>query len=980
MSKGLLKILFLIFFYSGSLSVVWGQIKNRGIPNTVHYSKDIYNGGSQNWSIAQDSRGILYFGNNQGLLEFDGSYWNLYPIPNGSIVRSVITTDNGRIYIGAFNEFGYFEPDAYGMLRYHSLVNKLPESKRNFKEIWKVYVTDESILFQSFNAIFEYKNDTIDVLIEHQDFHFSYYINNRYFIKDNKNGLVELTGKEISLIKGGNIFADKNIWGIIPLNNKFLVCTAEDGLFLYDSTGISTWNSEVTSFLVENKLFSVTAIKNQYLVFGTVKNGIVISDFNGKPLRHLNNNKGLQNNTILSVFADNTDNLWLGLDNGIDYVNISSPVSFYVNKGEIGAGYCMAILNNILYLGTNQGLYYKEWKSKVDPYSEWTGLKAVPNTGGQVWTLKVIDGELFCGHDKGGFIIRNNQAIQISDQPGSWDFQEYYNNGKYILSGTYTGFILYEKDKNNEWFVKSKVAGFEHSCRDFVIDDKFIWVSHNHYGLFRMQMNKSLSSVINVEHFDTKNKLPSDGPINLLRLKNKLLFATGNGLFEYNAASKTFFPNEELNKHFKNSLVNKIFEQSNGDIWYFQNNTMGVLRLNYDGSYASEILPFHTLNGNFIQAFEQILQIDDENILISTEDGFVHFNPIVKNKLPAEFNVLIRSFECFPDSTLFGGNFVVNDRIDVHQPGESIPSISFKNNSVKIEYSGQYYIKDEQLRYSFRLIPYEEQWSEWFDVTEKEYNNLKNGEYTFEVKASNLIGTESQIAQYRFIIQSPWYRTFWAYMMYIVFLFAMIILVIRFTQHKVEKEKQLLKAKQKEELKRKEEEYTLEVTKAEQEIVSLQKEKLEIENQKNIAELEVKNKELAAITMQIIHKNEIISEIKNKLSKVIQNMIHADSIKQVEKLIGALDKDLVSDKDWDKFEINFDKVYEDFLKKLRESYPELTPKDLKLCAYLRMNLSSKEIAPLLNISVRGTEISRYRLRKKLKLGRDHNLTEFLMKV
>ncbi len=977
-------ICILCFFVFGSIydNPSYGQIKSRGIPNTVHYSKGIYNAGSQNWSITQDKRGILYFGNNDGLLEFDGSYWNVNRLPNESIVRAVKSDTDGRIYVGAFNEFGYFEPDIHGILVYHSLVEKLDSNKRNFKEIWKVHFTPESVLFQSFTTIFEYKDNKINILIEQQDFHFSYYVGGHLFIKDNKRGLVKLVGKEIITLKGGDFFTNKNIWGIIPFNNdQFLICTAEDGLFIYDSTGIAEWQSDVTPFLVENKLFCATTIHDQYLVFGTVKNGVVISDFSGKPVLHLNTLKGLQNNTILSVFVDDADNLWLGLDNGIDYVNISSPVSFYVNKGEIGAGYCVALFDNTLFLGTNQGLYYKEWKSKEAPYSEWAVLKSLPNTGGQVWALKEIDGELFCGHDKGAFIIKKNKAIQISDQPGAWDFQKYtHNNTDYILSGTYTGFILYEKDKTNNWVFRNNIKGFDYSCRDFAIEENKVWISHNHYGLFRIQFDEPLTSVKHIDKFDYRNRLPEEGDISLLRLNNNLFFATSQGLMGYNTSSKKFLPHEELGKYFSHSAINKMFEQPGGDIWYFQSNTMGVLRLNYDGSYTSEILPFHTLNGNFIQAFEQMLQIDDENILICTEDGFVHFNPLIKNKQPGRFNVLIRSFECFPDSMLFGGNFIVNHEIGFDQPENNIPSIRFKNNSVKIRFSGQYYIKDEQLRYSYRLIPFEEQWSDRVNLTEKEYTNLKEGEYIFEVKAVNLIGTESETARYRFIILPPWYRTYWAYLLYALIIIALGFFITRFIRHKVEKEKRLLKEKQRKELQKREEAYNLEVSKAEQEIISLQKEKLEIENQRNKAELEVKNKELAAITMQIIHKNEVISEIKHKLSRVIQNMLHAESKKQVEKLINTLDKDLVREKDWEKFEINFDKVYEDFLKKLREAYTELTPKDLKLCAYLRMNLSSKEIAPLLNISVRGIEISRYRLRKKLQLGRDENLIEFLMKV
>ena len=100
--------------------------------------------------------------------------------------------------------------------------------------------------------------------------------------------------------------------------------------------------------------------------------------------------------------------------------------------------------------------------------------------------------------------------------------------------------------------------------------------------------------------------------------------------------------------------------------------------------------------------------------------------------------------------------------------------------------------------------------------------------------------------------------------------------------------------------------------------------------------------------------------------------------KELKQVLSVLTDDTRLEDDWDNFSIHFDKVHADFLKRLKKDYPKLSPKDQKLAAYLRMNLSSKEIAPLLNISVRGVEISRYRLRKKLGLTTGTNLSEWMI--
>ncbi len=208
----------------------------------------------------------------------------------------------------------------------------------------------------------------------------------------------------------------------------------------------------------------------------------------------------------------------------------------------------------------------------------------------------------------------------------------------------------------------------------------------------------------------------------------------------------------------------------------------------------------------------------------------------------------------------------------------------------------------------------------------------------------------------------------------------LVFIFIRVLFARIEKEKEKVKVRKDHELKEQKEKYIQESFVAEQEIIRLKNEKLEIEVQRNKAELESKSKELAAIAMQITNKNEILNQIKVKLEKIQQKMLHEQSKKQVSEVIKTINEDMLREDDWDKFEVHFDQVHEDFLKRLRANFPALTPKDLRLCAYLRMNLSTKEIAPLLNISIRGVEISRYRLRKKFDIERIENLTDFLMNV
>jgi AraC family chitin signaling transcriptional activator len=157
---------------------------------------------------------------------------------------------------------------------------------------------------------------------------------------------------------------------------------------------------------------------------------------------------------------------------------------------------------------------------------------------------------------------------------------------------------------------------------------------------------------------------------------------------------------------------------------------------------------------------------------------------------------------------------------------------------------------------------------------------------------------------------------------------------------------------------------------------------MKLENEKEIVilkndnlnnEVEAINKELASTAMAIVKKNELLNTIKYKLQQEKDN----HSVKSALKII---DENMENNTDWKSFQEAFNNTDRDFLKKLKALHPLLTPSDLKLCVYLRLNLSSKEIAPMLNISAQSIEIKRFRLRKKMDLGHEQNLTEYILNI
>ncbi len=971
MKRGILNFLILVF----TLHPLLGSIKNSGFSSIQNYTRDSYSAGTQIWSICQDNEGMMYFGNNSGLLAYDGTYWTLFPVPNGSIIRSV-KIDGDKIFVGASGEFGYFIPDLNHGLVYVSLINKVPEAYRDFGEVWHIFEYQGGILFHSFNAIFVYRNDTINVLVSDRNLHFSFKVDSTIYIREINRGLQQLHGSELQFVKGTEKLGNLTVMNMIRYDERsILVVTREQGLFILDEKGLREYKCDLQKHFKENQIFSAIALGEGNFAFGTVQDGVIIMDHNGKLVQHLNRERGLQNNTVLSLFSDRDKNLWLGLDNGIDMIILNSPLSYLAHQNDIGATYAIEKKDDYLYLGTNQGLFYTKWPVALGLNGKSTALHFIEGSQGQVWTLSNKRDIILMGHDKGTFIVDRDKLNRISSVDGGWTFIEVPGHPELLMEGMYFGLQLNRYDpKQHTWKSVKTIPGFNQSCKEIYFDEKGnLWMGHGYKGIYRIQFNEDFDSIIHVKHYSKSSGLPSDFNLNILKFNNHVIVSSDQGIFRYDYSRDIFYPDENLTKLFDNKNVFSLVEDQQGDLWYFTLHGMGILKSNFDGTYTKTELPFLSLGSKLIASYESIYSIDRANILIPNLDGVIHFDPTFNKDYNSGYAVKISKVISLPDSVLFAESFNNSEPL-------TNCVISYRYNQLRFMYSALSYEMSKDIKYRIMLDGFDTDWSDWNSGTEKEYTNLHEGDYTFKVQARNIYGKISEAIPFHFQILPPFYRSTAAYILYALLIASGIAFSVFLVLKKIEKEKHKLKEKQRLVMREKEKVFEEASIKAEQEIIKLRNEKLEAENQMNLAELESKNKELASITMQITYKNELLNRVKQKLTRVSEKMLHLELKRQIIELIKTLEKDLSGHDDWERFEVHFDQVHEDFLKKLRKNYPELTPKDLRLAAYLKMNLSSKEIAPLLNISVRGVEISRYRLRKKMSLPREANLTEFMMNM
>ncbi|MGY3054923.1 hypothetical protein ACVWYG_003132 [Pedobacter sp. UYEF25] len=956
-------LIFAIFLCLFQRNAFGYDIKSIGVPFIENFPKSLYGSGNQNWSVTKDSKGIMYFGNAEGLLTYDGTYWQRYLMPNRQIVRAVAAGKNGKIYVGSFGEFGYWALKS-NKFTYHSLTGLLPKGLALNDEIWKIYIDKDRVLFQSFFKIIIYQDNKLSVIKAPSSFLFLHQLGNRFLVEVLNKGLFELVGNKLVFLPNSEQLGIDGVLCILPFKkDKFLVGTSKNGLFVYDGKQFLPFSSPANNFLRTFQLNNGVVLNDKYFAFGTILNGLIIIDSLGNVVQKINKSSGLQNNTLLSIYADDNQNLWAGLDNGIDRIELNSPLYYYFDKtGQFGTVYSSIIFRDKIYLGTNQGLFFSKWSPKSN--SADFNFSFIPKSQGQVWDLSVVDDELICGHNDGTFKISDATLEKISSVSGGWTLQRLTSNPSLFIQGTYTGLALFAKTSGKPLKFITKISGFVEPSRYIQQDSKGdIWVSQAYKGLYKLTLSSDYRHVSKIDYFDKKNGLPSNFNINIFNLENKIVFSSNNGFFTYDEFSDKFSKYAVLNNSLGTfATSNKIIDAGNKSYWFINHGKTALVNFSKVGKITIDSSQFSQLDGRMVQFYENISRIGAQRYLISVDDGFVIYSAggaLEQRQTPLP-KVLIRRIDD-----------ITNKYINIAEDADSTAVASFKNsrNNIRISFSLPYY-RQAKIKFQYFLEGYSNDWSEWNSYTQKDFTNLQSGNYVFKVRA-RVNGTEvSQITSYRFSILKAWYFRLWAIVAYLFLFVLLLIMGKKIYELKLSKDSERIALQ----LKKEQEEIIKHKAEAsERNIHKLQTEKLQ-------AELSSKSRELANSAMSLVYKNELLQKLSEEIIKLKDGhgkQLPEDQTRKIQKVINDGMND---ERDWHLFEHSFNEAHESFFIKLKKLHPALVPNDLKLCAYLHMNMSSKEMSSLLNISLRGVEIRRYRLRKKLEVPHDKNLSEFLMEI
>jgi cell division protein FtsB/DNA-binding CsgD family transcriptional regulator len=917
----------------------------------VHFDKKEYKGGNQNWDVSAAADGRVFVANNEGLIVLDGSGSRTYPLPSRTSIRSVLALEK-RVYTGSFEEAGYWEAGEHGTYTYTSLVPLLKEYSFKNDEFWKIVSLGEHVFFQSFGTILKFDGNSLTPVEIPGTVLFLLKADNRLFIQQIGGGLFSWSGTAFAPIPGSTIFSDTEVKAILPgPENNLIIGTSTRGLYLWNGTAFSIWKNDVNALLSGGQLNNGIRLANGNLVFGTILNGAAVVSLEGKLIKHIHSGIGLQNNTVLSLTQAPDGNLWAGLDKGFDFIQFDAPIDVYRGQDEsIGSVYAADLSGPFLYVGTNQGIY--RYQANAD--GRFGDRELVEGSQGQTWFIKTIDGRQYAGLNEGTFLLEKTKLKRVSSATGGFNLVPVQHaDSTFLLQGTYASLVRYGK-KDGVWRQQSLVDGITAPLR-FVEPDYTgkLLLGHTVRGMYSARLSTGFDSLQRIKKLGIDDGLPEEAS-RFHKVDNRILFPTGRQIYQWDADAEKVTPFSELNASLGSFARTKHISNAGGNrYWFIKDDEIGMFEVRYGSArLLYRIIPgMYTLN--LVERYENIVALNDSLHLFCLEDGFALLNLYRMNRLTES-----------PDAPRIH-RVVFTDGVNrsLEHAAERFPlTVASDLNTVGISFGSA--TPSVQQYYSHRLSGLDSTWSAWSQQTNVSFSRLPAGTYDFQVRTLTPKGIATSSSGIAFTIRRPWFLSTFGFAVELFFLVTAFVAVRSMLRRRKwrQQEKQLRDEHEKMRLEKEHAEAML----------------LKTNNERLNEEVSAKNLELAKNTMMMLRKNESFITVRSELEKLKEELGYRLPAKRMEAVLRMIDEALDSENDWEHFEHLFDKAHGGFFRRLMEGYPELTPSDLRLCAYLRMSLTSKEIAPLLNITLRGVEEKRYRLRKRLNLTQDQGLTDFIL--
>ncbi|MBN1599787.1 MAG: hypothetical protein JW894_15945 [Bacteroidales bacterium] len=979
------------FFILLSITLISGASDEKQIRFLHFITEDGLSNNTVN-CIFQDSKGFIWFGTYGGINRYDGYQFKTFSLSKDSNsicsnkIVSLCEDRDGNLWIGSNdNGVSVYNPARGTFTNYSANIKGQPSLKHN--TVTKIICDTKGNIWiaTAGGGVSKYQNETKDYITYFPNDN-NYSVPSRHvsgITEDNfgniwltheRNMLSKLdtTGK-VTLFKAeykGEPMFTSYFKELIVFNNILWIGTEDNGLFAFDILSekfiLPSDNPKLWSF-GKSTVKQMQIDENNKMWIVNDGQGLSILDLDDYSYRkHLFDfciEESLSTNALLSLLIDKNRNIWIGTNQGGINLYRHNSERFSIIKQNVNQGLkhpsVLCIVedpDNNIWMGTDGGGLCK-LSSETGEFIYYLHS----DTPGSISGNNVIDllidskNDLWAGtFGKGLNLLKNNSKsfkVYTPDEnnPKSISHNNVwaiFEDSQYnIWVGTLGGGLnLF--DRNSETFInyypeQNDPAAIIHEQVSVIFEDsrKNLWIGT--YGGLEIFHRDTKT----FEHFLADNRTGSipDNIINCIfeDSKNRLWICTDGGLSQFNYDSRKF-----KTVVFENGLINNslqsVEEDSAGNLWI--STRRGIMRYSPG---KEKVLAFDQISGLPGSEFNgnSSLKGSDGRIFFGSTQGLCSFHPEEFTFDTSFPSVTLTTFKIHNQEIIPGAKY--NNQIILPSSitySESV-ELSYKDNVFTIEFSALEFSAPSKILYRYRLEGFDEKWIVT-DASHRSatYTNLPGGDYTFLLSSTNSSGNwNPKPVTLSILIDPPFWKTLWFRI-----LITLIILLIIYVIYRTEREQYRHKIKER----------------------ALSNEK-EMVRQRN----EELRSEIASSTMLLAQKNEMLQKVVQNVEELRASEQYSSKLDETLKLLtGEIDRDNY----WEQFQFNFDRVYMNLLGRLKETYPELTRSNLKLCAYLRLNLSSKEIASLLNITLSGVDKARNRLRKRIGLEPHEDLYDFLL--
>lgn len=764
-----------------------------GVPLITNYATSEYGGNGQVWSIIQSDDQMMYFGTSTEIMEFDGINWRQIrnpDYPTGASTRGLVKDDNGTIFYVSGGSFGYLQRNKFGNRVIESLKYLIPEDKRDFEEFWSVKFDGEYLYFQNRKYVFrlDYDIDQGEFEIKSYSapstFSHGYMIHGEYIVHDVERGLYKIVDEELEFIEGSEVVAGDRLFTLVEhVDNpetgqkQFLTGRFYQEFYKYDGEKFEIFDSELNAYTGTNLLYKSALLPNGNLVASMIGMGLVVVSQEGELLNILSADQGLQDPSVYSVFVDQDQTVWVGLDNGISKLELNSPIStFTKNQGINSTIYAITRAGGQLYVSSSIGLYkYDEGTKKFIP---------IPEIGNiQIWNL-IVDGDDLIVPGEVFSMIRDGKIIPIDPSTsGGQDLMISPSHPNLLYISIPGGLRIYAR-KGNFWEKYADVEGLSNTIWTIAeSEDGTLWGGTQTNMAYRITPAYDENGFPIVSDYKIKEFGVEEGLVNspgyLGTIAGEIFFPSFGASLRYDPATESIVPDDRFGMIPDNLGLSEGFfmiEDSQGQVWITIGNRLRLAIPGPDDTYTLEEnlfndYPWPSVNGLYSE--------DDGILWLGSGEGLLRYDRSISSVSKEDFPVMMRG--------IYAGSDTLN-----HLKQEADQDLSYSQNSVRFTYAAQFYQQEQRTTYQTFLEGFESDWSDWNRSVYKEYTNLSPGTYTFRVRAKNVFNDISEEASYTFSIVPPWYNTWWSYILYALALIILIRLILKWRLSQLREKQELL--------------------------------------------------------------------------------------------------------------------------------------------------------------------------------------------